>query len=266
MAEVTTLTAFAAALSDPERALPPGLAVRRGADLGRRFAVYRNNLAVGLIDALRAGFPVTERIVGRDFFRSMARAFAAGHRPESPVLLEYGAAFPGFVAGFEPAASLPYLEGVAAVEAARSRSYHAADAPALGIAELADLLAESGGDDLLAARVVPHPAALLVASRFPVAAIWAAHQGDGPIPGFAGPWQPETVLVTRPAFAVRVRSLDPAGGVFAAALLAGASVGDAGALALRDDGGFEAGGALVSLVEAGAVAGLAGVQQLRAVG
>ncbi|MEQ9331384.1 DNA-binding domain-containing protein [Thalassobaculum sp.] len=261
MAESATLAAFAAALADPGRPPPPGLSARPGADPVRRFAVYRNNLATGLIDALRAGFPVTERIVGEDFFRAMARAFAAGHRPDSPLLFEYGAAFPGFVAGFEPAADLPYLGGVAAVEAARTGAYHAADAPTIGIADLAGRLADRGGDDLLAVRVVPHPAARLVASRYPAVAIWAAHQGGGMAPAFAGPWRPETALVTRPADAVEVRALDPAAGAFAAALLAGAGVGEAGALALREDDGFEAGGALVALVEAGAVAGLAGTDE-----
>ena len=265
MAEGATLAAFAAALADPGHPPPPGLSARPGADPMRRFAVYRNNLATGLIDALRAGFPVTERIVGEDFFRAMARAFAAGHRPGSPLLFEYGAAFPGFVAAFGPASDLPYLGGVAAVEAARTGAYHAADAPAIGVAGLAERLADRGGDDLLAVRAVPHPAARLVASRYPAVAIWAAHQGGGTVPAFAGPWRPETALVTRPADAVRVRALDPAGGTFAAALLAGATVGDAGALALQEDGGFEAGGALVALVGAGAVAGIEGTSEQGAV-
>ena len=43
----------------------------------RRFAVYRNNVAAGLIRALEARFPVTRRLVGDDFFRAMAGGFVA---------------------------------------------------------------------------------------------------------------------------------------------------------------------------------------------
>ncbi len=57
----TTLSAFARALADGQ---PPPFATP-----ARRFAVYRNNVAVGLIRALEARFPVTRRLVGDAFFR-----------------------------------------------------------------------------------------------------------------------------------------------------------------------------------------------------
>ena len=48
---------FVAALRDPTR--PPAIT-----DDARRFAVYRNNVYVSLVDALVAGFPKTHEHVG----------------------------------------------------------------------------------------------------------------------------------------------------------------------------------------------------------
>src|SRR3546814_8116855 len=80
------LDEFALALLDPERAVPKGLVGPDGEPSARRFAVYRNNVFVGLTDALRAGFPCIVRLVGDDFFAAMARVFAAATPPSSPVL------------------------------------------------------------------------------------------------------------------------------------------------------------------------------------
>ncbi len=55
-------------------ALPEGLAPHP--DLARRFAVYRNNVAHSLSDALAQRFPVVARITGGDFFTALARDFA----------------------------------------------------------------------------------------------------------------------------------------------------------------------------------------------
>lgn len=258
MAETAVLHGFAEAVLDPDRPVPPGLVARAGADPGRRLGVYRNNVAVGLIDTLRAGFPVTARIVGEAFFRAMARAYVAARMPASPLLVEYGDGFPGFVAGFAPAASVPYLAGVAALEVARVQALHAAEAPVVDPAALARLLAGQPGAALLGVGVEAHPAARVAASAHPAVSIWAAHRDGAAAPVFRGPWRPETALVTRPEDDVRVRMLDAAGGMFATALLAGASVGDAGAAALAEEGGFDVGGALVALADAGAIIDVTG--------
>ncbi len=93
----TTIRAFSAALDDPSAATPPMTRGRMGAPDARRFAVYRNNVAVGLIAALEARYPVSRRIAGEELFRAMARAFAHANRPRSPVMIAYGGKFPEFV-------------------------------------------------------------------------------------------------------------------------------------------------------------------------
>jgi Putative DNA-binding domain len=96
----TTVRAFVAALADPSAATPAMTHGRMGAPDARRFAVYRNNVAVGLIGALEARYPVSRQIAGDDLFRAMARAFVRAHRPRSPVMIAYGGEFPEFAADY----------------------------------------------------------------------------------------------------------------------------------------------------------------------
>jgi len=78
-----------------------GAAIRRA---DRRFAVYRNNVAVSLVEALGARFPVVKRLVGEEFFRAMAHAFVSREPPLSPLLIHYGETFPAFIEEFDAAA------------------------------------------------------------------------------------------------------------------------------------------------------------------
>ena len=96
--------------------LEQGLPVPEGLAPARRFSVYRNNLYARLSDALRSRYPVVERLVGRDFFYAAAAVFIGAHPPSSPVLIEYGEAFPAFLETFEPARELPYLADTARLE------------------------------------------------------------------------------------------------------------------------------------------------------
>ena len=128
--------AIAAALDDPARSVPAGLATRDGRADPVRFAVYRNTVAVGLVGALEASFPVTLRLVGEDFFRAMVRVYVGRTKPASPLLFLYGADLPAFIEGFPPAAEVPYLADAARLEVAWLRAYHAAEASAIGPEEI----------------------------------------------------------------------------------------------------------------------------------
>src|SRR5580698_1326671 len=97
----TTVHAFAAALGEPSAPPPAMTHGRMGAPDVRRFAVYRNNVAVGLVGALEARYPVSRRLAGDERFRAMARAFARAHKPRSPVMIAYGDEFPEFAAGWK---------------------------------------------------------------------------------------------------------------------------------------------------------------------
>ncbi|RZL87617.1 MAG: DUF2063 domain-containing protein, partial [Variovorax sp.] len=61
------------------------------------FAVYRNTVMKGCIDALEANFPAVAQLVGRDWFRAAAALHVAQTPPCEPRLLHYGQDFPAFL-------------------------------------------------------------------------------------------------------------------------------------------------------------------------
>ncbi|NBZ86352.1 HvfC/BufC N-terminal domain-containing protein [Stagnihabitans tardus] len=202
-----------------------------------RFAIYRNNVHVGLLAALSARFPVTEAVLGPAFFREAARAFLRQSPPLTPVLADWGEDFPDHLSHL---AEVPaYVPDLARLEAAWTRAYHAADAAPLTLEGLASLDLDRG--------MALHPAAQVLASAWPVGRIWAAHQGNTAQERFSGA---DAVLVTRPALAVGVHILPPADLAFLAALQRGQSLADA----VPDDPGFDFGRALIGLTALGAFA------------
>lgn len=165
---------FSAALFDPLLPPPGDIVVRHGVDPARRFGVYRNNVIVALIDALADTYPVVAALVGEEFLRGMARAFARHHPPRSPVMAEYGAGFADFIDAFAPAQSLPYLGDMARLEWQRVVAFHAADANPLLPAAVAPLASDP--NRLAALRWTFHPSVALVESPFAVVSLWLAHQ------------------------------------------------------------------------------------------
>ncbi len=249
MSMVAGQEAFAAALLDPGLPVPSGVTSARGHADAARFAVYRNNVFVGLTRALAKRFPVTARLVGEEFFTGMARVYAGIEKPASPLLFRYGDSFPDFIEAFEPARVLPYLADVARIEVAWTRAYHAADAAPLEISAVAAVDPEL----LPRLRLAPHASALLVVSRQPVGSIWGAHQSDKAASvTMSGS---ETVLVSRPALDVRVTIIPPADAAFAERLFGGASLGEA-AQAAANHPSFDFGRALVGLLSVGAFAAI----------
>ena len=68
----------------------------------RHLQVYRNNVFESLVGALKAVYPVVERLVGTGFFAYAADGYIRRHPPVSGNLHDFGDSFAGFLAGFEP--------------------------------------------------------------------------------------------------------------------------------------------------------------------
>lgn len=237
---------FARAVLDPARPVPAGVTTARGEPDRLRLAVYRNTVHVSLLEALVRAFPVSLMLVGDGFFRAMARAYVGRTKPETPVLLHYGASFPDFIARFPPAAGLPYLADLAHLEHARNQACHAADMAVAGPETLAAIAA----CDLARSRFRAHAATRLLSSDFPIGTIWMAHQSTPPRPVAASGG--ETVLVTRPAAEV-LATIVPASDVpFMRALLGGATLAEAAGAS--HDPAFDPGRALIGLASRGALA------------
>lgn len=239
-------TAFTEALLHPDRALPSGITTARGEADMARFAVYRNNVFVGLTRALAQNFPVVVRLVGPDFFAAMARIYAQDRQPSSPLMMDYGRDFPEFVADFPPAQALAYLPDIARIEIAWRRAYHAADTSPLTLPDIAAVAPASLAD----LRLVAHPSVTLIRSSHPAGSIWNAHQQEVVTP--LSRWQPETVLVLRPQMAVEVHVLPAQDAVFAAALFGAETLAEAAEAALVADPHFDFGTALTGLISLGA--------------
>lgn len=244
------LEEFASALLDPERALPAGLVGPDGEPSARRFAVYRNNVFVGLTDALRAGFPCVARLVGDEFFAAIARVFAAVTPPGSPVLLHYGAEFPDFIASFAPAASLPYLADVARIERAATEAYHEREAAPLSPSALAGV--PPGQAAMLRLRL--HPSVRLLRSAFPAFTIWRMNNADG-TPAPVDLSEAQDTMVLRPDAEVDVRQVHPASHDFVAALGQGLTLSQAMEAALAANGNFNLSENLRELISIGVFVG-----------
>ena len=240
--------AFGAALLDNRLPPPPGLLGPDGQPSARRFSVYRNNVMVGLIDALSDAFPVLRRLVGDDFFRAMAGVYARAEPPASPILMEYGAGFPGFVALFPPLLKMPWLADVARLERAWTEAYHAAEAAPADVAPL--LVMPSAALGTL--RFVLHPSLRLIRSPHPVLTIWQMNlQGQTPMPVAMD--QPQDVLILRPAAQVQVILMDPGMAAFLDRIGAGAPLSDAAAAGFLATPRFDFARALSSLFLSGAL-------------
>jgi len=228
----TDQSSFRAALLDAQAPPPAGLVGPDGAPAGKRFDVYRNNVAVSLTEALEVSFPVVRKLVGDEFFKAMAGVFLRQHPPDSPILMLYGAEFPRFLRGFEPAAGLGYLPDVARLENAIRSSYHAADSTPIEPGRLQALAPEA----LMRARLGIAPSAMVVRADWPIHGIWRFNtEADAPQPRGGA----EDVLVTRAAYEPKPHALPPGGADFVEALQAGASFGAALGKAKAVSGSFD---------------------------
>jgi hypothetical protein len=209
---------FAAALLDPGAPVPEGIVGPDGQPAPKRFAVYRNNVALSLTRALEASFPTVRKLVGEEFFAALAGDFLRAHPPSSRMLMLYGEEMPGFLARFQPVAHLGYLPDVARLDQAMRESYHAADSRPLSEAEFQRLV----GSDIARLRLRLAPPLRLVRSPWPVVSIWEANHEGGASPRPVA----EDALVLRPEFDPRPTRLPLGGAAFVAGLIEGRALGD----------------------------------------
>lgn len=236
---------FAQALRDPGAAA--------ASDIGRLarhpgFAVYRNTVMKGWVDALVANYPAVSRLVGVEWLRAAAARYAREAPPCDARMLFYGERFADFLAGFEAAASLPYLRGVAQLDRLWIEAHAAPDEPALAPAQLGTLAPEALGQCMLR----PHAAARW--SWFddqPIYTIWERNRSGLDMPAELE-WHGEGALLVRPADAVAWVALDAAGCAFLDASAAGKCLAQAAHAALQVRPDCDIARLFSTLLEAGA--------------
>jgi hypothetical protein len=87
-----------------------------GADAA--WSIHRNTALHGLVNSLRLTYPTVDALTGAEFFDQAALAFVERHPPAGPWLSGYGASFGDFLAGYDPAAEVPYLADAARLDLA----------------------------------------------------------------------------------------------------------------------------------------------------
>ena len=184
---------FVRTLLAPELPAPPA------------FAVYRNTVMKGCIDALQANYPSVARLVGEEWFRAAAAVYARANPPRVPMLTEYGAGFAGFLESCPPAAEQPYQPAVARHDRVRSQAPRAR---------------------LNGRRLQLHAAARWGWFALPAYTIWSANReerGDGG----EITWRAQGALITRPRDAVQWIELSADECRFLAACARGEELSDA---------------------------------------
>ena len=197
-----------------------------------RLGIHRHHVLDSLASALAATFSTVQAVVGADFFRGLAHTFIGRSLPLQPVLAEYGADFPAFIAGQEAGHGLPYLADVARLDWALNLALHAPAGNRLAAADLAALPA----DRLPGLRLALAPGVALVGSPYPLDRIWRASQpGAAPDPVDLAAGGIHLLVLRRPDDAAFV-ALSAGEAAFVGGIDEGLSLEEA---AERGDSGFD---------------------------
>ncbi|GAA6158475.1 DNA-binding domain-containing protein [Ruegeria sp. HU-ET01832] len=236
---------FHTALLNPSEAVPEGLVDASAQPAGRRFSVYRNNVAVSLTEAVHQAFPVIAKLLGAQNMDGLSGIFLRQHPPTTPMMMFYGEAFPEFLAGMEQLSHLGYLPDVARLELALRRSYHAADStPAPGDALAVD------PEQVMRAKLEFAPSMQVVRSEWPIFSLWRFNTIDDapkPQPGA------EDVLVTRPEFDPAPHLLPAGGADWISKMQTGHTIGQAFESVSATTPEFDLGATLAPLLQGGAI-------------
>ena len=138
----------------------------------QRLNIYSNNVLISLRNALKAVYPVVNKLVGDEFFNAMSRDFVIRHPSRSGNLHDFGEQLPAFINGFAPAGDLAYLSDVARLEWAYHVVFHAAESQPFNLEKLQQINTANYGN----LKFILNPACRLVSSPYPVLRIWEANQ------------------------------------------------------------------------------------------
>ncbi|HRY16147.1 MAG: putative DNA-binding domain-containing protein [Candidatus Competibacteraceae bacterium] len=197
----------------------------------RRLSVYRNNVRHALFSVLEAAFPVVRQLIGAECFTATALTFITEHPPQAPVLYAYGSDFADFLSSFRPLTELPWLADVARLEWARNEVLFAAESAALTPDQLATVPPEELGGLCIGVRPTTH----WLASDWPIHAIWAAHQPDGPPLETVDLHQAESVMIWRRDGVVRQELLTAGESALLTAFTAGRPLAEVAEAGLEQD-------------------------------
>lgn len=155
-------------------------------------SVYQNNARETFRLALAASYPIVEQLVGTECFAALSSRYRVAHASSEPDLQAFGEEFPRFLDWCYSDSPHRYFADVARLELATEQVLLEPETASLDTSVLAGIPAEA----LPHARLRASPASRLVASDFPILAIWRMHQcaESAPVSLDDGPGQ---VLILR---------------------------------------------------------------------
>jgi hypothetical protein len=185
-----------------------------------RFAVYRNNVVRASIDVLKAAYPSVLRLVGENFFATMARAYWEVNPPKVPSLTFYGGGFADHIAAYSPADALVYLPDVARLDRAWLEAHHAIDEAVLA----PDQIGAMHPQDLPRLALSLVQSASLQTSDWPAYAIWRTNRYDAEPRNIDLVSTADACLIWRSRGEVQHHGLTPGSAAFFAHLMGGATL------------------------------------------
>jgi hypothetical protein len=232
--------------------MTPPAALVGGGNPRQRLAIHLRHYEASLAAALCQKFPACRWLVGHELVAAAARAYARAEPPRQPCIAEYGETFPRYLARWDRAADLPYLEAFATLEWTVAQVSIAVDAPSLSWPALARL----GSEQLLDTRLEIQPCARYLRFAWGVDELMTLYMNE---------MEPERFVLSQIDAPIEVRGargalslarLDAGTFVFRRALAEADTIHTAAGRALDADPTFDPGHALRQLADAGLVIGI----------
>ncbi|HEY6320566.1 MAG TPA: DNA-binding domain-containing protein [Thermoanaerobaculia bacterium] len=221
----------------------------------QRLEIYANAYYARLLECLRDTFPALTRVLGAEAFDSFAFDYLQRYPSRSYTLYRLAESFPRFLdetrpeqspaAGTAGPAWPDFLIDLATLELAIAEAFDGPGAEGEPLLAAADLLARRAGGDFAKARLAPVPCLRLLRFSHPVNAFYSSAMAmrsrqpveppglldtraetaaaDLPVPDPGA----EHIALSRTDYVVRRYPLTPFEAAVLAALVAGATVGDA---------------------------------------
>ncbi len=90
--------------------------------------IYHHQYFISLTEALAKTYSCVKRLVGEDFFRSLATDFIKKHPSKTPNIIDYGEAFSDFIKQYPYCQNMLYLIDIAKFERLYERCYFSTSA------------------------------------------------------------------------------------------------------------------------------------------
>jgi hypothetical protein len=157
------------------------------------YGVYRHAYGSRLVDALRNDHERLHSYLGDEMFDTMGYAYVAARPSHHPNLRWFSQGLPDFLKTTEPYRDHPVLADLAALEKALNDAFDAADAPVLGLADMAAFVPEVWNT----LKFQPHPTSCRLDVSTNAAAVWLALKNDETPPDAVALDEPGRLLIWR---------------------------------------------------------------------